>query len=94
MYGRLLFFFCLDVNISAILDDKFHHIGVVNCCGNVEWRTTKLILMIYIGTCLRQNGELIRSILNISFSISSNTHGQVVQSWISANPWLRFNLLF
>jgi hypothetical protein len=84
----------LDVNISTILDNKFHHTGVVDCCGNVEWRTTKLILMIYVGACLRQNGELIQSILNISSSISSNTHGQVVQSWISANPWLRFNLLF
>jgi hypothetical protein len=94
MYGSLFFFFRLDVNISAILDDKFHHTCVVDCCSNVERRTTKLILMIYVGTCLRKNGELIRSILNISSSISSYTHGQVVQSWISGNPWLRFNLLF
>jgi hypothetical protein len=51
MYRSLFFAFRLDVNVSTILDDKFYHISVVDCCGNMKGRTTKPILMIDVGAC-------------------------------------------
>ena len=36
-----------------MLKDEFHHTGVVNCCSNVERRTTKLILVIYVGSWVK-----------------------------------------